>query len=87
MLPKKGDLVLLKSWRPVALLCTDYKMLSRALANRLKDIMEVIVHPDQTDCIPDRTIMDNIFLILDVIDICKRDNVSIVIVSFVGDTT
>ncbi|KAK2902533.1 hypothetical protein Q8A73_012279 [Channa argus] len=31
LLPKKGDLALLKNWRPVALLCTDYKVLSRAL--------------------------------------------------------
>ena len=27
LLPKKGDLALLKNWRPVALLCTDCKVL------------------------------------------------------------
>ena len=57
LLPKKGDLALLKNWRPMALLCTDYKVLSRAVSNRLKDVLEIIVHPDQTYCIPDRTIM------------------------------
>jgi len=36
LLPKKGDLSHLKNWRPVALLCTEYKVLSRALSNRLK---------------------------------------------------
>ncbi len=41
LLPKKGDLALLKNWRPVALLCTDYKVLSRALSNRLKSVLEV----------------------------------------------
>ena len=32
LLPKKGDLQELKNWRPVSLLCTDYKILSKALA-------------------------------------------------------
>ena len=33
----------------------------------------MIVHTDQTYCVPDRTIMDNIFLIRDVIDVCRSD--------------
>lgn len=35
LLPKKGDLQEMKNWRPVALLCTDYKLLSKVLATRL----------------------------------------------------
>ncbi|KAK3552296.1 hypothetical protein QTP86_009436 [Hemibagrus guttatus] len=35
LLPKKGDLTHLKNWRPVSLLCTDRKLLSKALASRL----------------------------------------------------
>uniref|UniRef100_H3C6P6 Reverse transcriptase domain-containing protein n=1 Tax=Tetraodon nigroviridis TaxID=99883 RepID=H3C6P6_TETNG len=73
LLPKKGDLALLKNWRPVALLCTDYKVLSRALSNRLKESLSFIIHSDQTYCIPDRSIMDNIFLIRDLIDVCRAD--------------
>ena len=34
----------LKNWRPVALLCTDYKILSRALSNRLRLNIELMVH-------------------------------------------
>ncbi len=30
LLPKKGDLALLKNWRPVALLTTEYKYLQNA---------------------------------------------------------
>ncbi len=29
LLPKKGDLTDIKNWRPVSLLCTDYKLLSK----------------------------------------------------------
>ncbi len=38
LLPKTGDLGLLKNWRPVSLMCQDYKILSKCLANRLKKI-------------------------------------------------
>ena len=35
LLPKRGDLQDRKNWRPVSLICTDYKLLSKVLANRL----------------------------------------------------
>ncbi|KAL7882724.1 hypothetical protein SRHO_G00003820 [Serrasalmus rhombeus] len=54
LLPKKGDLTELKSWRLVSLLCTDCKLLSKALASRLGKVMEQVVHPDQTYCVPGR---------------------------------
>lgn len=51
LLPKKGDLTLLKNWRPVALLTTEYKLLSKCIANRLKKYLHFIIHQDQTYCI------------------------------------
>ncbi len=39
LLPKTGDLGLLKNWRPVSLMCQDYKILSKCLANRLKKFL------------------------------------------------
>lgn len=48
-------------------------MLSRALSNRLKAFISITVDSDQTYCVPDRTIFDNIVLIRDVIDICRPD--------------
>lgn len=65
---KKEDLALLKTWRPVALLCTDYKLLSKVLANRLKDFLDLVVHRDQSYCVPGRSIMDNMFLMRDLLD-------------------
>ena len=41
--PKKGDLQQLKNWRPVSLLCTDYKLLSKALATRLGKVMAEVI--------------------------------------------
>ncbi len=61
-LPKKGDLALLKKWRPVALLCTDSKLFSKLLSNRLKNSTDFLIHKDQSYCALDRSIMDNLFL-------------------------
>ncbi len=54
---------------------------SRALSNRLKELLGSIVHTDQSYCVLDRTIMDNIFLIRDVVDVCKYYSVNTGIVS------
>ncbi|KAI3367040.1 hypothetical protein L3Q82_009670 [Scortum barcoo] len=55
LLPKKGNLQDIKNWRSVSLLCMDYKILSKVLANRLKRAMEQIIHGDQTYCVPGRS--------------------------------
>ena len=50
LIPKKGKdpLFLKKNWRPLSLLNTDYKILAKTLANRLKTTISSIIHPDQT---------------------------------------
>ncbi|TWW67065.1 Transposon TX1 uncharacterized 149 kDa protein ORF 2 [Takifugu flavidus] len=69
LLPKKGNLQDIKNWRPVSLLCSDYKILSKALANRLREAMEHVIHRDQTYCVPGRSMVDNIHLIRDVLEV------------------
>jgi len=48
LLPKKGELQEIKNWRPVSLLCSDLKVLSKTLANRLRKVMGQVIHFDQT---------------------------------------
>lgn len=40
LLPKKGDLQDIRNWRQVSLLCTDYELLTRVLATRLRKMMK-----------------------------------------------
>ncbi|KAL7840529.1 hypothetical protein AOLI_G00258520 [Acnodon oligacanthus] len=56
LLAKKGDLHEFKNWRPVSLLCCDYKLLSKVLAVRVKVVMGRVIHPDQTYCVPSRLV-------------------------------
>ena len=55
LLPKGGDLELLKSWRPISLICCDVKIVSKILANRLKPFMTKIISENQY-CVNGRTI-------------------------------
>lgn len=71
LLAKKGDLRNIKNWRPVSLLCTDLKKFSKVLAIRLREVVGRVVHQDQTYCVPNRSIFDNIFLIRDILNVSK----------------
>lgn len=81
LLPKKGDLTDIKCWRPVSLLCSDYKLLSKVLANRLAGVMNYVIHPDQTYCVPGRSIFDNVSLIRDVFEVSKMLNIDCGLIS------
>lgn len=77
LLPKKGDLSDLKNWRPVSILTTDYKLIAKVLANRLKTVLGDVIHQDQSYCIPERSIYDNIFMIRDILDYTKLHEVNV----------
>ena len=64
---KKGDRTLLKNWRPITLPTTDYKIPTKALANRLQRVLPLLVHTDQTASLKGRTINNNVRLLHDAI--------------------
>ena len=59
---------LCKNYRPISLLNVDYKILTKALCNRLRLCLSDIIHPDQTCSVPGRSIFDNCHLIRDIIN-------------------
>lgn len=68
LIPKKGKpLNTPKSWRPITLLNTDYKIISTVIANRLKKIMTKIISPVQTAYTAGRYIGENTRLVYDII--------------------
>ena len=60
---KKGEKRDLKNWRPISLLCVDYKIGTRALAARLQKVLPSVLHEDQTCGVPGRSIFSNLYLI------------------------
>ena len=75
IIPKKDkDIRYLKNWRPISLLNTDYKILTKLLSTRLQNVISTIVATDQTGYIKNRYIGENIRTVVDVIDYLKEYN-------------
>ena len=75
LIPKVGkDPELLKNYRPISLLNTDYKICAKVLATRVKSILHIIISPNQTGFIKNRFIGENIRFVLDLVDYCKMYN-------------
>lgn len=61
LLPKQGkDSRLLKNWRPISLLNTDYKILAACIANKIKPFLPKLINKDQTGFMKGRYIGENI---------------------------
>ena len=69
IIPKKGkDLRRLKNWRPLTLLNTDYKTLTKLLASRLQRVLPSLISRDQSGYLKGRYIGENIRSIYDTIN-------------------
>lgn len=64
----------LKNWRPITLLCCDYKLASKAIANRVKHVLESIIHHNQTGFLPNRFIGENITTTLELIEQLEKED-------------
>lgn len=64
----------IKNWRPITLLNTVYKLASTCIANRLKTVLPLLIHEDQTGFMQNRYIGDNIRLIYDIINHLTHTN-------------
>ena len=64
----------IKNWRPISLLNISYKIGSGCIANRFKNILEIIIDLDQSGFVSGRFIGDNIRLLYDVINFSKEQN-------------
>ena len=82
LIPKKDrEPTLLKNWRPLTLLNTDYKILSKVLANRLQPILQYLISECQTGFLKNRNIMENIRRSLEVMEFCDRRRVEAILLS------
>ena len=64
---KSGDRNSLENWRPISLLNTDYKILTKTIANKMNSSLKDIISPNQSASVPGRSILTNISSVRDII--------------------
>jgi hypothetical protein len=52
LLHKKKDKQKIENYRPITLLNTDYKTMTRAIAKKLGKVAPFLIHPDQAGFVP-----------------------------------
>ena len=72
---KDKDRTLLRNWRPISLLNMDVKLLSKALAYRIKKVLPSIVHNNQSGYVEGRFIGETIRTINDIMEHTKGERI------------
>lgn len=67
LLFKKDNNKLLKNWRPISLVNSDYKLAAKVIATCLKKVSPIVIDEDQTCGVPGRSIYENLFRLRDTI--------------------
>jgi exonuclease III len=81
LIPKKGDKRLLKNWRPISLLNCFYKIISRAINERLKKISNIIFSRAQKGFTSSRYIHEVLINVAENIAYCNSTGTSGAIIS------
>ena len=63
-----GDRLDMKNWRPISLLCVNYKIAAKAIANRLLSVLPSLIHTDQSGSVPGHNPIVNNRLLQDIVD-------------------
>lgn len=67
--------VLLNFWRPISLLNCDFKLVSKALCNRMRKVLPFIIHRDQACAILGRSITDCVHVLRNVFDYVEQKDI------------
>ena len=67
LIPKKPNASLTTDFRPISCLNTVYKVISKLLASRLKEILPLMVSKSQSAFLPGRLLAENVLLATDLV--------------------
>ena len=84
LLPKSEDRSKIQNFRPISLLNTSYKIVAKVYANRMKPLLHNWILPSQTGFVPNRCILDNIFLAFEAVEwtLENRQDLSMILLDF-----
>jgi hypothetical protein len=70
---KKKDPTDIANYRPITVLNSDYKIFTKALANKLSRVAPYLIHKDQSGFMKGRKITDAIYLTMEVVEYSEED--------------
>lgn len=79
LIPKVNNPNGVQDFRPISLISSVYKMLSKMLANRLKKVLPKIIDKNQSAFVKDRQILDGPLVVNEVIDWAKAKKKALLI--------
>lgn len=65
LIPKVKDPKSMKDFRPISLCSVLYKVIAKTLANRMKQVLGLIISPSQSVFVPRHLILDNTILVFE----------------------
>jgi Reverse transcriptase (RNA-dependent DNA polymerase) len=68
---KKGERTEISNYRPITILNTDYKIMTRALTTRISSVVLNLIHPDQAGFMKGRKIEDQTELVQLMLNRCE----------------
>ena len=75
LLHKKNGRRDIGNYRPLSLLCVDYKILAKETTERIKPVLTQVIGNDQQGFIMGGDITGNLILVKEIIEYCKEENV------------
>ena len=76
LIPKKSNAVNIKDFRPISLVGSVYKLLSKVLANRLRVVMDNLISETQNSFVGGRQILDSVLIANECLDSRLKSRIS-----------
>lgn len=76
LIPKTKEVSGMKDYRPISCCNVVYKVISKILANRLKEILPASILPNQSAFIKDRLMMENLLLASKLVKDYHKDSIT-----------
>ena len=75
LLFKKNDRKRIGNYRPISLLCSDYKILAKIVTERMKKVLTQLIGVEQQGFVEEGDIAGNLLLVKEMIEYCNEEDI------------